>query len=93
MLVYYARTGIYLGSDFVSVLPYAARIRVPVLLISGDRDWIVPTAQARRVLAALPTERKSLAIIPNAVHDTTYSAAPALYQSAVLTFLDSNLPK
>ena len=93
VLVYYARTGIYLGSDFVSVLPYAARIRVPVLLISGDRDWIVPTAQVRKVLAVLPTERKSLVIIPNAVHDTTYSAAPALYQSAVLGFLDSNLPK
>ena len=93
VLVYYARTGIYLGSDFVSVLPYAARIRIPVMLISGDRDWIVPTAQTRRVLAALPTERKSFVVIPNAAHDTTYSAAPALYQSAVLGFLDSNLPK
>lgn len=93
VLVYYARTGVYLGSDFGSVLPYAARIQVPVLLLSGNRDWIVPTAQTRRVLTALPTERKSLVVIPNADHDTTYSTAPALYESAVLTFLDRNLPK
>ena len=41
-LVYYARTGIYLGPQLVSVLPSASRIRIPVLLISGERDWIVP---------------------------------------------------
>lgn len=93
MLVFYARTGIYLGPDFLSVLPSASRIKVPVLFISGDQDWIVPTAQTRKVMAALPTERKSLVIIPNAVHDTTYSAAPALYANAVLTFLDNNLPQ
>jgi pimeloyl-ACP methyl ester carboxylesterase len=62
-----------------------------VLLISGERDWIVPTEQARRILAALPTERKSLVAIPNAVHDTTYSAAPTLYKNAVSTFLDGSL--
>lgn len=92
-LVYYARTGIYLGSELVSVLPSASRIRIPVLLISGERDWIVPTEQAQRILSALPTERKSLVIIPNAHHDTTYSAAPTLYRNAVLTFLDNSLPK
>ena len=90
-LVYYARTGIYLGPELVSVLPSAARIRIPVLLISGERDWIVPTEQARRILAALPSERKSLVIIPNALHDTTYTAAPILYKNAVLTFLDTGL--
>jgi pimeloyl-ACP methyl ester carboxylesterase len=62
-----------------------------VLLVSGERDWIVPTEQVRRILAVLPTERKSLVVIPNAVHDTTYSAAPTLYENAVLTFLDNNL--
>ncbi len=92
-LVYYARTGIYLGPELVSVLPSASQIRIPVLMISGERDWIVPTEQVRRILAALPTERKSLVVIPNAVHDTTYSAAPTLYKNTVLTFLDNNLAK
>jgi pimeloyl-ACP methyl ester carboxylesterase len=92
-LVYYARTGIWLGPDLVSVVSYAARIRVPILFISGTRDWIVPTDQVRRVMAAVPSPLKSLITIPDAQHDTTFSTAPALYQGAVLEFLDSSLPK
>lgn len=93
VLAYYLRTGVYLGSDFVSVLPVASRITCPVLLISGDRDWIVPTENARRILAALPGARNRLVTIPNAGHDTTFSKAPAQYKEAVLSFLDSNLAK
>ena len=88
---YYLRTGVYLGSDFVSVLPAASRITCPVLLISGERDWIVPTENARRILAALPNTRNRQVTIPNARHDTTFSTAPALYKEAVLSFLDSNV--
>jgi hypothetical protein len=91
-LVYFARTGIWLGPDLVNVVSYAARIRVPILFISGTRDWIVPTDQVRSVMAAVPSPLKSLITIPGAQHDTTFSTAPALYQSAVLNFLDGNLP-
>ncbi len=86
-LMYYARTGIYLGPELLSVIPWASRIRVPVLLISGERDWIVPTSKARQIISAIPDARKELVVIPNAVHDTTYSSDPALYASAVLKFL------
>lgn len=90
-MVYYLRSGIYLGPDLLSVIPSAKRIRVPVLVISGARDWIVPTARAQTILSAIPDERKELVIIPNAVHDTTYSAAPALYASQVLSFLRTHV--
>jgi hypothetical protein len=30
-------------------------------------------------------------VIPNAVHDTTYSAAPTLYASTVLGFLNRSI--
>jgi len=93
VLAYYLRTGVYLGSDFVSVLPVASRITCPVLLISGERDWIVPTENARKILATLPGVRNRLVTIPNAGHDTTFSKAPALYRDAVLSFLDSNVAK
>jgi uncharacterized protein len=86
-LIYYLRTGIYLGPELLSVIPSASRIGVPVLLISGERDWIVPTVRARRILSVIPGNRKQLVVIPNAVHDTTYSAAPALYAATVLSFL------
>jgi pimeloyl-ACP methyl ester carboxylesterase len=90
--VYYARTGVWLGPNLVNVLPYAAQIRVPILFISGTRDWIVPTDQVRKVMDAVPSDRKSLVIIPGAQHDTTFSTAPVLYQTAVLNFLDKALP-
>jgi len=93
VLAYYLRSGVYLGSNFVSVLPRASRIVCPVLLISGERDWIVPTADARRILAALPGSRNRLVTIPNAQHDTTFSTAPELYRDAVLSFLDGIVPK
>lgn len=86
-LMYYARTGIYLGPELLSVIPWASRIRVPVLLISGERDWIVPTSKARQILSTIPGTRKELVVIPKAVHDTTYSAEPGLYANAVLDFL------
>jgi alpha-beta hydrolase superfamily lysophospholipase len=75
----------------VNVLAEAAKVKVPVLLISGSSDWIVPTDEERKVLAALGTERKSLVVIPNAEHDTTYGTAPELYSKAVLDFLNNNL--
>ncbi len=92
-LAYYARTGIWLGSDLLNVLQYAARVRVPILFISGTRDWIVPTDQVRKVMAAVPSGRKSLVVIPDAQHDTTFSTASALYQNAVIGFLNDSLPR
>jgi len=86
-VVFYLRTGIYLGPALLSVIPSASLLGVPVLLISGGQDWIVPTDNARQILAVIPNNRKELMVIPNAVHDTTYSAAPALYTSTVLSFL------
>ena len=93
VLAYYLRTGVYLRSDFVSVLPVASRITCPVLLISGESDWIVPTENARKILAALPGMKNRLVTIPNAHHDTTFSTAPAMYKESVLSFLDSNVAK
>jgi hypothetical protein len=90
-LAYYFRSGIYLGPDLLSVIPSASRVKVPVLLISGERDWIVPTDKARQILSVIRGNRKELVVIPNAVHDTTYSAAPTLYASTVLSFLDRSI--
>lgn len=87
-LAYYVRSGIYLGSQLLSVIPYASRIKVPVLLISGGDDWIVPTERTRQILSAIPSDEKELVVIPGAQHDTTYSTAPQLYSSVVLRFLD-----
>lgn len=93
VLVYYVRTGVWLGFDVASVLPAASRIACPVLIVSGEADWIVPTADARRILAAIPGQRKGFLSVPNASHDGTYSSAPEAYRDAVLEFLDSSLKR
>ena len=90
-LTYYLRSGINLGPELLSVIPSASRIGVPVLVISGGRDWIVPTDKARQILSAIPGDRKELLVIPNAAHDTTYNTAPTLYASTVLSFLDRTI--
>jgi pimeloyl-ACP methyl ester carboxylesterase len=90
-LTYYFRSGIDLGPELLSVLPAASRIRIPVLVISGDRDWIVPTDRAREILSAIPDNRKELLVIPGAAHDTAYSAAPMLYARTVLSFLEKSI--
>lgn len=81
VVVFLFYIGVYLGPEWVSVISQARRIHVPVLLISGNSDWIVPSVQVREVQAALASERKPLLAIPGAQHDTTFSASPALYSN------------
>jgi fermentation-respiration switch protein FrsA (DUF1100 family) len=50
VIVYYLRTGVWLGFDLAPVLPAASRIACPVLVVSGTADWIVPTADAPKIL-------------------------------------------
>ena len=91
VIVYYLRTGVWLGWDMVSVLPAVSRITCPVLIVSGEADWIVPPADARKIFGAVAGQRKAFLSVPNASHDGTYSAAPELYRNEVLSFLDSSL--
>ncbi|HTP87100.1 MAG TPA: alpha/beta fold hydrolase [Bryobacteraceae bacterium] len=93
VLVYYVRTGVWLGFDLVSVLPAAARVSVPVMIISGEADWIVPPSASRRIFDAVPGAHKRFLGIPNAGHDGGYSTAPDLYRDAVLNFLDGSLAR
>jgi len=92
-VVYYLRTGVWLGADLVSSLSAASRISCPALIISGEADWIVPPADARKIFAAIPNPSKTFLSFPNASHDGAWSSAPDRYRTAVLQFLDSSLPR
>jgi len=93
VLVYYLRTGVWLGLNLVSVLPAASRVSCPVLIVSGEADWIVPPADARTLFAAIAGSRNTFISIPGASHDGTYSSAPEAYQDVVLGFLDRSLKR
>jgi len=62
-------------------------LRMPLLVLHGDRDEIVPFAQGRRVFEAAP-EPKSFFAIPGAHHNDTYAVGGEAYWSAIRAFLD-----
>jgi alpha-beta hydrolase superfamily lysophospholipase len=58
----------------------AARVRVPVLLVYGAGDRLVPSAQGRRLAALIPSSE--LLEIPGATHWSTGFAEPAVARAA-----------
>ena len=61
------------------------RVRVPVLVVRGARDTIVPQPWAEEFTRLLPAGR--LVVIPNAAHTVNYSA-PAKLMCAMQPFLE-----
>ena len=68
-------------------LAKAPRVRVPVLVLHGERDEIVPLEQARRVFEAAPQPKRFFAI-PGAGHNDTYHAGGEPYWRALREFLE-----
>jgi fermentation-respiration switch protein FrsA (DUF1100 family) len=69
--------------DSLGKLP---EIRVPLLILHGDRDEIVPLEQAQR-LYAVANEPKQLYVIRGAHHNDTYVAGGAAYFDVWARFL------
>ena len=69
----------------------APRISVPLLVLHGDRDEVVPYAQGRRVFEAAPEPKRFFAI-PGASHNDTYVVGGEAYWSAVAGFLETLPP-
>jgi fermentation-respiration switch protein FrsA (DUF1100 family) len=89
--IYYLRTGIWLDGQKANALAAISRIGPrPILFIAGDDDKICPPQNARRMYDAALSTDKALLIVPHADHDTTYSSAPHLYESTVISFLSKN---
>jgi hypothetical protein len=64
------------------------RLRMPLLVLHGERDEVVPFAQGRRVWGAAPEPKKFFAI-PGASHNDTYVIGREAYWQAVREFLDA----
>ncbi len=64
-----------------------ARLRVPLLIIYGPEDTVVPPDQPRR-LAELSPSPTTLVPIPGAGHDDTWSRDPGTWRAAWLEFLE-----
>lgn len=85
---FYLRTGVRIEPQDADALPAIARMGArPVLFIVGEQDGIAPPEDARRMYDASAGPGKTLLVIPGAGHNSTYMAAPALYEAGVLRFL------
>jgi uncharacterized protein len=67
-------------------LSKAPGLRMPLLVLHGERDSIVPIAQARRVFEAAPAPKRFFAI-PGADHNDTYLVGGGPYWQVWREFL------
>lgn len=64
------------------------RLRMPLLVLHGDHDGIVPFALGRRLFDAAP-EPKRFYAIPGADHNDSYLVGAEPYWKAIASFLDT----
>jgi fermentation-respiration switch protein FrsA (DUF1100 family) len=81
---------LFLQTEYDSLAKIPA-IRVPLLVVHGDRDEIVPLDHGRRLFAAA-NEPKTFYLIPGAHHNDTYIVGGDAYFAAVGRFLESLAP-
>ena len=67
------------------------RLRVPLLVLHGDRDEVVPFPQGRRLFEAAP-EPKRFYAIPGAGHNDTYLVGGDAYWRTLAVFIDAASP-
>lgn len=63
-----------------------SQVRVPTLVLTGDRDELIPLEESVEMYRLLPNAEFS--VVPGADHGAFFSAKVALFQSLMLDFLD-----
>ena len=81
----YLPVGFLIGTEYDS-LSKIGTIHVPLLILHGDRDEVVPFEQGRRLFEAA-NPPKEFYVIPGASHNNTYTAGGRPYWQAWKTFL------
>ena len=65
-----------------------SRLAVPLLVLHGEKDELVPISQGRRVYEAAPGPKRFYPI-PGAGHNDTYLVGGGAYWDAVRDFLET----
>ena len=91
VILFLART-IY-NVDFTAVKPIEAvrETDIPVFIIHGQQDEMVPVAHAYRLAEALKNPDSLLWVLPDAKHSNPYLVRPKEYMEKVLSFFNKAL--
>lgn len=76
------------GVDSASALRAVEKTNLPVLLIHGEDDDIVPCEMSQAIAAHC--SRVTLALFPNAGHGLSYMADNQRYERTVMEFIEAN---
>lgn len=66
---------------------FVQQLDLPLLVVHGDADSIVPYSAGKRVFDAAPTTKKVLATIPGADHNDLHAVNPGLYWQLIESFV------
>lgn len=79
--------------DFTAIIPEEAvrEISVPVFIIHGEQDDMVPVQHAYRLKEASQNPESKLWIVPEAQHGNSYLMRPTEYREQVTSFFDEAL--
>jgi pimeloyl-ACP methyl ester carboxylesterase len=79
--------------DFTAIKPEEAvkEISVPVFIIHGGQDEMIPVQHAYRLKEASQNPDSRLWIVPEAEHANSYLARPTEYKEQVISFFDEAL--
>jgi pimeloyl-ACP methyl ester carboxylesterase len=72
--------------DRVAPVDWAPSIRVPTLLIHGERDWRIPPEASRRIFERISV-RKELWLVPDAGHTGSFKKDSRQYVERVAGFI------
>lgn len=75
--------------DLVSAIPLIRSVNLPLLIIHGERDQIIPLEEGVTLYQNAASDRKEILIIPNAGHNDLLFRGREDYMVAISTILHS----
>jgi hypothetical protein len=80
----------YLVTDEFSPIDAIAQLRVPLLMIHGDRDPVVPLAEGQQLFSAYPHQPKEWWLVPGGGHTAAFGDEASPYRPRLVQWLASH---
>jgi len=67
------------------------KIQLPLLVIHGEQDTLIPVEHGKKLHSNLPIEDKQLVVIPGAGHNNLMAIGFVPYFSAIAEFVNNHI--